>query len=140
MFAWWVRARRERQRVERMGSGQRKYVLAIDQGTTSSRFIVFDGRGAVVAVAQREHAQIYPQPGWVAHDATEIWRNTEAVIGEALERGGFERRAEEMALPFVAADREQAPQLPLGLHALGGHLWQSLEGGSDESDDQWASP
>ncbi len=63
-----------------------KYVGAIDQGTTSSRFMVFDQQGTVVAVAQREHEQIYPQPGWVEHDAAEIWRNTEAVIGEALAR------------------------------------------------------
>ena len=65
-----------------------QYVGAIDQGTTSSRFMVFDRHGAVVAVAQREHQQIYPKPGWVEHDAAEIWRNTEAVIGEALARGG----------------------------------------------------
>ena len=48
------------------------YIGAIDQGTTSTRFIVFDAHGAIVQVAQREHAQIYPQPGWVEHDATEI--------------------------------------------------------------------
>lgn len=65
-----------------------KYVGAIDQGTTSSRFMVFDASGGVVAVAQREHEQIYPKPGWVEHDPLEIWRNTEAVIGEALARGG----------------------------------------------------
>jgi glycerol kinase len=65
-----------------------KYIGAIDQGTTSSRFMVFDQQGGVVAVAQREHEQIYPKPGWVEHDAAEIWRNTEAVIGEALVRGG----------------------------------------------------
>jgi glycerol kinase len=65
------------------------YVAAIDQGTTSSRFMVFDERGTVVAAAQREHAQIYPQPGLVEHDAAEIWRNTEAVIGEALALGGL---------------------------------------------------
>ncbi len=64
-----------------------KYVGAIDQGTTSSRFMVFDQQGAVVALAQREHEQIYPKPGWVEHDAAVIWRNTEAVIGEALARG-----------------------------------------------------
>jgi glycerol kinase len=81
-----------------------RYVGAIDQGTTSSRFIVFDGRGAVVAVAQREHAQIYPQPGWVEHDAAEIWRNTEAVIGEALERGGV--RAGELAAVGITNQRE----------------------------------
>jgi glycerol kinase len=65
-----------------------KYIGAIDQGTTSSRFMVFDQHGGVVAVAQREHEQIYPKPGWVEHDAAEIWRNTEAVIGEALVRSG----------------------------------------------------
>ena len=59
-----------------------KYVGAIDQGTTSTRFIVFDQQGAIVAVAQKEHEQIYPQPGWVEHDAAEIWRNTQEVIGE----------------------------------------------------------
>jgi glycerol kinase len=81
-----------------------RYVGAIDQGTTSSRFIVFDGRGAIVAVAQREHAQIYPQPGWVEHDATEIWRNTEAVIGEALAKGGVLRG--ELAAVGITNQRE----------------------------------
>ena len=52
------------------------YIGAIDQGTTSTRFIVFDAHGAIVQVAQREHAQIYPQPGWVEHDATEIDRKS----------------------------------------------------------------
>ncbi|WP_210485558.1 glycerol kinase GlpK [Microvirga antarctica] len=60
------------------------YVGAIDQGTTSSRFIVFDRAGAIVSVAQKEHAQIYPQAGYVEHDPAEIWRNTETVIEEAL--------------------------------------------------------
>ena len=81
-----------------------KYVGAIDQGTTSSRFMVFDQQGAVVAVAQREHEQIYPKPGWVEHDATEIWRNTEAVIGEALARGGI--RAGELAAVGITNQRE----------------------------------
>ncbi|MGW7657813.1 FGGY family carbohydrate kinase, partial [Streptomyces tendae] len=48
------------------------YVAAIDQGTTSSRCIIFDRNGAIVAVDQREHRQIFPKPGWVEHDATEI--------------------------------------------------------------------
>ncbi len=60
------------------------YVVAIDQGTTSSRAIVFDTAGAVVASAAREHAQILPRPGWVEHDPLEIWRNVRAVLGEAL--------------------------------------------------------
>ncbi|HVY17631.1 MAG TPA: glycerol kinase GlpK [Rhodopila sp.] len=62
----------------------RRYVGAIDQGTTSSRFIVFDRAGNTIALAQREHRQIYPQPGWVEHDPGEILRNTVAVIGQAL--------------------------------------------------------
>ena len=66
-----------------------RFVGAIDQGTTSSRFIVFDASGAIVTSAQKEHAQIYPQPGWVEHDAVEIWRNTQEVIGGALAREGL---------------------------------------------------
>jgi glycerol kinase len=61
-----------------------RYVGAIDQGTTSTRFIVFDRAGMAVATAQREHRQITPRPGWVEHDPAEILRNTDAVIAEAL--------------------------------------------------------
>ncbi|MBF9129984.1 glycerol kinase GlpK [Plantactinospora sp. S1510] len=61
-----------------------QYVAAIDQGTTSSRCIVFDAAGQIVSVAQREHRQIYPQPGWVEHDAEEIWAAVEQVVREAL--------------------------------------------------------
>lgn len=60
------------------------YVGAIDQGTTSTRFIVFDRSGRIVGSAQREHEQIYPRPGWVEHDAEEIWRRTLQVIEEAM--------------------------------------------------------
>lgn len=66
-----------------------RYLGAIDQGTTSTRFIVFDRRGETIASAQKEHRQIFPQPGWVEHDAAEIWRNTLEVIGTALARGGL---------------------------------------------------
>jgi glycerol kinase len=59
------------------------YVAAIDQGTTSTRCIVFDRQGQIVSVAQKEHKQIYPQPGWVEHDSEEIWRNTLEVIALA---------------------------------------------------------
>jgi glycerol kinase len=65
------------------------FVGAIDQGTTSSRFIIFDRQGESVAIDQREHAQITPRPGWVEHDAMEIWGNTQAVIAGALARKGF---------------------------------------------------
>lgn len=61
-----------------------RYIGAIDQGTSSTRFIVFDHEGSVIACAQREHAQIYPKPGWVEHDALEIWQNTQRVISDAL--------------------------------------------------------
>ena len=66
-----------------------KYVGAIDQGTTSTRFIVFDQRGTTVAVDQVEHAQIMPQPGWVEHDASEIWANTQQVVVGALAKAGL---------------------------------------------------
>jgi glycerol kinase len=65
------------------------YVGAIDQGTTSSRFIVFDRSGSIVSVAQKEHEQIYPKPGYVEHDPLEIWRNTQAVIEQALAAKGL---------------------------------------------------
>ncbi|NJC10199.1 glycerol kinase [Micromonospora profundi] len=65
-----------------------EYVAAIDQGTTSSRCIVFDSAGEIVAVAQREHRQIFPRPGWVEHDAEEIWDNVQQVISEALRSAG----------------------------------------------------
>jgi glycerol kinase len=65
------------------------YVGAIDQGTTSTRFIVFDRAGRIVASAQREHQQIYPRPGWVEHDPLEIWRSTQHVITDAMRAGGL---------------------------------------------------
>lgn len=64
-----------------------KYVAAIDQGTTSTRFMIFDHRGNVIAVQQMEHQQIYPKPGWVEHDPLEIWERTQAVMTEALKSG-----------------------------------------------------
>jgi hypothetical protein len=73
----------------------KNYVGAIDQGTTCTRFMVFDHDARVVAVAQKEHRQIYPQPGWVEHDLLEILRRTEEVIAEALAHGGL--RASDLA-------------------------------------------
>jgi glycerol kinase len=61
-----------------------RYIGAIDQGTTSTRFIVFDAAGKVVACAQKEHRQIYPQAGWVEHDAEEIWQRTQDVMAQAM--------------------------------------------------------
>jgi len=67
-------------------------ILALDQGTTSSRAIVFDGDGYIKAVAQREYAQHYPQPGWVEHDPAEIWATQLAVAHEAIVRAGAQSR------------------------------------------------
>jgi glycerol kinase len=65
------------------------FIGAIDQGTTSTRFLVFDRAGGVVASAQKEHQQIYPQPGWVEHNPEEIWFRTREVISEAMEQRGL---------------------------------------------------
>ncbi|MFL5859587.1 MAG: FGGY family carbohydrate kinase, partial [Solirubrobacteraceae bacterium] len=65
-----------------------KYSVALDQGTTSSRAMIFDHSGKVVAVSQKEHEQIYPKPGWVEHDAKEIWARCQEVIDEAVEKAG----------------------------------------------------
>ena len=67
-----------------------KAILALDQGTTSSRAIVFDEAGAIRAVAQKEFTQIFPRPGWVEHDAGEIWATQIAVAGEAIARAGLQ--------------------------------------------------
>jgi glycerol kinase len=65
-----------------------KYAVAIDQGTTSSRAMVFDHSGRVVSVSQKEHEQIYPKPGWVEHDVTEVWARCQEVLDEALREAG----------------------------------------------------
>ena len=68
------------------------FVLALDQGTTSSRAIVFDHDGAIVALAQREFPQIFPKPGWVEHDPREIWTTQISVAIEALGRAQIRPR------------------------------------------------
>jgi len=65
-----------------------KYAAAVDQGTTSTRFMIFDHKGQVVGVSQKEHEQIYPKPGWVEHDPMEIWTRTQEVIKGALQASG----------------------------------------------------
>ena len=67
-----------------------KYAAAVDQGTTSTRFMVFDHAGQVVTVDQKEHEQIYPKPGWVEHNPMEIWERTQEVIAGALKKGGID--------------------------------------------------
>jgi glycerol kinase len=66
-----------------------RFVGAIDQGTTSSRFIIFDHQGEIISIDQMEHRQFYPKPGWVEHDPAEIWRNTQTVIQGALTKKGL---------------------------------------------------
>ena len=80
------------------------YIGAIDQGTTSTRFIVFDHAGTIVAAEQMEHRQIMPRPGWVEHDAAEIWANTQTVIAGALARAGL--AASDLAAVGITNQRE----------------------------------
>ena len=69
-----------------------RYIGAIDQGTTSTRFMIFDDAGGVVGIHQLEHRQIYPQPGWVEHDPLEVWARTREVIDGALAKTGLGSR------------------------------------------------
>ncbi|MEE4544597.1 glycerol kinase GlpK [Streptomyces sp. V4-01] len=78
----------QEQRTSSHGSGP--FIAAIDQGTTSSRCIVFDRDGRIVAVDQKEHEQIFPKPGWVEHDAAEIWTNVQEVVAGAVGRAAQE--------------------------------------------------
>jgi glycerol kinase len=81
-----------------------KYLGALDQGTTSTRFLIFDDAGRQVASAQKEHQQIYPKPGWVEHDAEEIWFRTGQVIAEAMAQLGLSPR--DLAAIGVTNQRE----------------------------------
>src|SRR5436853_383559 len=80
------------------------YIGAIDQGTTSTRFILFDRAGRIAASAQKEHEQIYPQPGWVEHDPNEIWARTGEVIAGALSQHGLQ--AKDVAAIGITNQRE----------------------------------
>ncbi len=80
------------------------FIGAIDQGTTSTRFLVFDRAGRIVASAQREHQQIYPQPGWVEHDPEEIWLRTQEVIAEAMAQRAL--RPADLAAVGITNQRE----------------------------------
>lgn len=81
-----------------------KYIMALDQGTTSSRCIIFDHSGAMLASAQREFAQHYPKPGWVEHDAAEIWETTLEVARGAMAKSGLE--AADIAAIGITNQRE----------------------------------
>jgi len=83
-----------------------KYIGALDLGTTSIRFIIFDHGGQIIAVDQMEHEQIFPKPGWVEHDPMEIWRNTTAVMKGALDKTGIS--GDRLAAIGIANQRETA--------------------------------
>ena len=102
------------------------FIAAIDQGTTSSRCIIFDRDGRIVAVDQKEHEQIFPKPGWVEHDAAEIWNNVQEVVAGAMVKAGASRddilaigitNQRETTLLWDKAHRQARPQR----HRLAGH-------------------
>jgi glycerol kinase len=124
---------------------------AIDQGTTSSRFIVFDRAGHIVSVAQKEHEQIYPKPGWVEHDPMEIWKNTEEVIAEALAKK--ELKPSDLAAVGITNQRETTVvwDRKTGLPVHNALVWQdtrvdqlargyAAEGGADRFRDKTGLP
>lgn len=81
-----------------------RFIGSIDQGTTSSRFIIFDHQGNIIAMDQREHQQIYPKAGWVEHDAQEIWQNTQKTVARALEKANID--ASDIAAVGITNQRE----------------------------------
>jgi glycerol kinase len=83
-----------------------QYIAAIDQGTTSTRCMIFDQKGKVISLAQKEHQQIYPQPGWVEHDPIEIWARTQEVVQHAVAKAGVQ--AGELTAVGITNQRETA--------------------------------
>ena len=127
------------------------YLGAIDQGTTSTRFIVFDRSGRIVSVAQKEHEQIYPKPGWVEHDPDEIWRRTQEVIQEAMRGKGL--RPKDLAAIGITNQRETTVvwNKGTGRPVYNAIVWQdtrvtgdveefSRQGGQDRFRDQTGLP
>ena len=107
------------------------YIGAIDQGTTSSRFIVFDRAGRIVASAQKEHEQIYPRPGWVEHDPNEIWRRTQEVIADAMAQRGL--RPQDLAAIGITNQRETTVvwNRHTGVAVMNAIVWQDMRVGDD---------
>lgn len=103
-----------------------RYVMSIDQGTTSTRCILFDQRARLVSVVQREHHQYFPKPGWVEQDAVEIWRNVDRIVPRALRDAGI--TGEQVAALGIANQRETTvvwdrhTGVPVG-HAI---VWQDI--------------
>jgi len=107
-----------------------QYIGAIDQGTTSTRFIVFDLAGRIVSVAQKEHEQIYPQPGWVEHSPLEIWYRTQEVIAEALASG---LSARDLAAIGITNQRETTVvwEKATGKPVMNAIVWQDTRVGGE---------
>lgn len=109
----------------------KRYVGAIDQGTTSTRFMIFDAEGRVVSTAQKEHQQIYPKPGWVEHDPVEIIRNTFEVASEALRAAGIS--AGELVAVGITNQRETTViwEKETGRPIANAIVWQDTRVASD---------
>jgi len=107
------------------------YIGAVDQGTTSTRFIVFDRGGKTIATAQKEHQQIYPQPGWVEHDPEEIWLRTQEVIAAAMAQGGL--KPPDLAAVGITNQRETTVlwNRKTGKSACNAIVWQDTRVAGD---------
>src|SRR5271163_2448150 len=81
-----------------------RYILALDQGTTSSRSVLFDQAGVIVAIAQQEFPQHFPQPGWVEHDPEQLWQSQLSTVGKVLARAGA--KASDLAAVGITNQRE----------------------------------
>ncbi|MCF0114533.1 MAG: glycerol kinase, partial [Erysipelotrichaceae bacterium] len=103
----------------------KKYIMAIDQGTTSSRAIIFDHSCNVVGVAQKEFTQYFPKPGWVEQDANEIWLSVLAVMAEVIMKTGID--PEEVAGIGITNQRETAVvwNKKTGIPVYHAIVWQS---------------
>lgn len=107
------------------------YIGSIDQGTTSTRFIIFNKGGEIISVGQKEHKQIYPQAGWVEHDSDEIWQNTQEVIGLALGKANLS--AKDLAAVGITNQRETtlAWNKITGKPYYNAMVWQDTRVGSE---------
>jgi len=102
------------------------YIGSLDQGTSSTRFMIFDHAGRIVGQHQREHRQILPQPGWIEHDASEIWQRTQEVIAGALEQAHL--RGGDLAAIGITNQRETtvAWDIATGLPLANAIVWQDV--------------
>ncbi|MHA8066098.1 glycerol kinase GlpK [Aquirufa sp. ROCK2-A2] len=110
------------------------YIGSIDQGTTSSRFIIFNKAGEIISMGQKEHEQIYPQAGWVEHDSAEIWQNTQEVIGLALGKANL--TASDLAAVGITNQRETTVvwNKKTGKAYYNALVWQDTRVGSELSE------